>query len=309
MERQLETARAANAGSLFIKSQPNYTIKNSALSVEAQFREAMQSAGITYHGAIIADGQLHRFYIEGDKAGSKNGYYKLHLDGTPAGIFGSWKLGVTQLWRQDGTKAKLSQADIASIKAAQLARQKEIEATHQLAASNAAHIWSTAQPAVCHNYLITKRIKPHGARVGICGALLVPVFDGDKLSSIQFISPDGDKRFLAGGKVSGCFYQIGAIEEKSKLLICEGFGTGASIYEVTGNPTIIAFNAHNLTPVAKKIRSLYPSHEIIVMGDNDVSGVGQAAAKAAALACRGRYLVPRTVGFDWNDAINEAGAA
>jgi len=66
----------------------------------------------------------------------------------------------------------------------------------------------------------------------------------------------------------------------------------------------VAFNAGNLEPVAKRIRALYSNHELIICGDNDESGAGQKAARAAALAVGGRYLVPPIVGTDFNDTIN-----
>ena len=40
------------------------------------------------------------------------------------------------------------------------------------------------------------------------------------------------------------------------------------------------------------------------MGDNDRSGVGQRVAREAALAIGGKYLIPETIGHDWNDVIN-----
>lgn len=51
------------------------------------------------------------------------------------------------------------------------------------------------------------------------------------------------------------------------------------------------------------VRALEPKAEIIVCGDNDESGTGQKAARAAALACGGKYLIPATVGMDWNDYL------
>ena len=63
------------------KSSVNYTTS----SIESQFRQAMQTAGIHYSGEIVPDGKLHRFHIEGQKRGSKNGAYILHVDGYPAG--------------------------------------------------------------------------------------------------------------------------------------------------------------------------------------------------------------------------------
>lgn len=54
----------------------------------------------------------------------------------------------------------------------------------------------------------------------------------------------------------------------------------------------------------KRIKGLYPNHELIICGDNDESGTGQKAARAAALAVGGKYLLPPIVGQDFNDAIN-----
>ena len=52
----------------------------------AAFHAAMAQRGIALKGMPIGDGNLHRFYVEGDRKGSKNGYYTLHLDGRPAGL-------------------------------------------------------------------------------------------------------------------------------------------------------------------------------------------------------------------------------
>jgi putative DNA primase/helicase len=52
------------------------------------------------------------------------------------------------------------------------------------------------------------------------------------------------------------------------------------------------------------IRKLYPASQIIICGDNDESGTGQKAARAAALAVTGKYIIPTIVGQDWNDALN-----
>src|SRR5258708_6250867 len=53
---------------------------------------------ITPPDDILGDGSLHRFHIEGDRPGTRNGWYVLHLDGIPAGSFGSWKTGDTYTW-------------------------------------------------------------------------------------------------------------------------------------------------------------------------------------------------------------------
>ena len=56
------------------------------------FAAAIAAAGIPVPDHIEGDGELHRFSANG-KAGDKAGWYVLHLDGLPAGIFGDWRTG------------------------------------------------------------------------------------------------------------------------------------------------------------------------------------------------------------------------
>ncbi len=64
---------------------------------EEAFRTAIIAAGLTPPDDIEADGALHRFSSNG-KRGDKSGYYVLHGDGIPAGVFGCWRAGLTQTW-------------------------------------------------------------------------------------------------------------------------------------------------------------------------------------------------------------------
>ena len=70
-----------------------------------EFASAMQVDGLFLEEMPIDDSQLHRFRIDGDKSGSRNGWYCLFGDGLPAGSYGSWKTGETFTWcakaRQD----------------------------------------------------------------------------------------------------------------------------------------------------------------------------------------------------------------
>ena len=61
------------------------------------FRAAMHEAGTPSPDVIDADGLLHRYHVDGDKRGTLNGWYCLHLDGRAAGIFGNWKTGLRSL--------------------------------------------------------------------------------------------------------------------------------------------------------------------------------------------------------------------
>lgn len=71
--------------------------------VISQFREFMSNSGIKPYGSIDinADGQIHRFTVEGDRLGSLNGAYCLHLDNRPAGYVQDWKRGIKETFKYE----------------------------------------------------------------------------------------------------------------------------------------------------------------------------------------------------------------
>jgi putative DNA primase/helicase len=160
------------------------------------------------------------------------------------------------------------------------------------AASKAGVIWKAAKPAPAdHAYLQAKGIKPYGARLH-GDALVIPMRDGGQIHSMQFIGPDGGKRFLTGGRVTGCYFSIGNPKGTAALCIAEGFATGATIHEATGYPVAVAFNAGNLGAVAKAMRAKFADLRLILCGDFDKSSTGQAAATDAARAVGGLVALP-----------------
>ena len=281
---------------------------HSIAEVENNFKNHLAEQGLILIGKLIADGQLHRTRAEGDKPSRKNVAYVIHADGKPAGWFLHYPSGTTGHWSLSGQHEPMSAVMRQQLKEARQQRQIEQQQRHDDAVNKARHTWSNAKTVTAQNqhpYLIKKRIQPHGLRA-FNGALVVPIYDIDKrLVNLQFIQPDGTKRFMSGGRKKSCFSVIGKLENSNIIQICEGFATGASLFEETGHFTIVALDAGNLEPVATTIRKLYPSSQIIICGDNDESGVGQKAARAAALAVGGKYLIPPTVGDDWNDVLSK----
>ena len=260
----------------------------------ADFRDAMAATGITPPDEIIADGQLHRFASNG-KPRDNAGWY-IYFDGAfPAAGFGCWRMGINETWR-----AKNSHEFTPEEKRAYAARmhnirnQRAVEEMkrHADAAQLAERIWNTARPAPSdHLYLLANRVQPHGLRV-YAGSLVVPLKNGG-LHSLQFIAGDGTKKFLTGGRVSGCAFSIGKLN--GTLCVAEGFSTGASIYESSGHAVAIAFNAGNLLPVVKAIRAKFPELRLIVCADDDIGTAGnpgRTKAAEAALAVGGRVALP-----------------
>ena len=268
------------------------------------FKNAMRDAGITPPEAIMGDSLLHRFKIDN----KLNGAYVLHLDIHPAGYFQDFKQGIKVRWKLSGDYKPRTDAER---KAYAIERQRQTEqrqaeeiAKHDAAKHKAAYIWAQSNSAPAnHPYLVKKHIQPHGARLGREGVLIIPLQNSKgELVNLQFISGTGEKQFLSGGIKKGCFFILGI--EASTVLICEGFATGASLFESTGHLTVIAFDAGNLKATAINIKSLYPSAEIVICGDNDESGVGQKAAGEAAMVINCKHIIPEIPGHDWNDSLN-----
>lgn len=268
------------------------------------FRDAIIASGLGDPGQIAADGEIHRFSTADDKHGGKSGWYSLHLDGLPAGIFGSWREGSTQTWCSV-SRDRLTPAQRADIRrmvdATKAKRAAEIATRHAAAASKANRQWDSASPAnPNHPYLLKKAVKPHGVRQqGI--ALLVPVFVGADLVSLQTIMPDGGKRFMSNGRMSGGSYLIDDATRRAEVLIAEGYATAATLHEEIGAACYVAFNAGNLLAVARTVRHLHPAGNIIVCADNDAwtdGNPGLTKAKAAAIDIGAKLLTPDFSGMD-----------
>ena len=284
------------------------------------FRLAIAGAGLTPPDYINADGAIHR-YSTSDKPSHKNGFYFLHLEGIPWGQAGSWDVNGGDPvchWCAKSDHAMTDaerEAHRQRIKAMKAQREADRLETQQEASETAAALWARADTATAHPYLTTKRIKPHGVRV-FADKLLIPLRDtAGTLHSLQTIAPDGDKRFHHGGRVKGCYHSIG--KPAGVLVICEGYATGASIYECTGHAVAVAFNAGNLEAVALALHAKYPAIKIIIAADDDHltdGNPGMTKAKAAALAIDALLAVPLfsagrpDKATDFNDLYQLAGA-
>jgi putative DNA primase/helicase len=285
----------------------------------SQFSEAIGRAQIAPPSKLVADGKLHRFATNG-KHGDDSGWYVLFDDGIPAGAFGCWRAGINETWRADIGR-QLSAAEELAVRArmsrAREAREREEASRHREAAVRAAELWRASMPApLDHGYLTNKCVSPGELRVqtdaltigGVdCqGALVMPLrTQAGELSSLEFITAGGTKRYLPGGKIAGCFHTIGTPGDV--VCIAEGFATAASLHEATGYAVACATAAGNLGAVANAIRSLHPSARIIIAADNDLSGVGECKAAEAATAVGGCVAVPEEAGSDWNDVFRALG--
>lgn len=167
-------------------------------------------------------------------------------------------------------------------------------------------LWHTAKPEgrnspEPHPYLQSKNVEGHNARripahKGSGFDLLIPVCDGGTLMNLQIINPKGAKRFIRGGRVTGCYAPLGAVSDSSTLYICEGFATGATLLECYGGAVACALFAANLEPVARKLRERYGAGQhIVIAGDDDRgkrTNAGREAATRAAEAIGADLIFP-----------------
>lgn len=225
-------------------------------------------------------------------------------------------------WGPDNTR--LSPEEYAQRKAeidAHNARQQESAALLRAQRiSQQRQTWAASQPANPeHPYLLRKQVGAYGIRQR-GNALLVPIRDvSGKLQAVQYIYPE--KREMADGGLSdkqifgskrGNFHHIGKPETPTDTVyVCEGYATGATIHQITGQCVVIAFDAGNLQPVGQAIRTRYPHAELVFAADNDrgvtagnIENPGVHYARQAAIACNGYLLIPKTsVKADFNDMM------
>lgn len=263
------------------------------------FRDEMLNSGIIPPKQIIGGGRLYRFHIEGDKYHSKNGWYIYYEDSNPSGAFGNWKSGIKKQWcaKNYNKMNHLERGEFnRKLKAAKKLQEEFRILAHQNAATLAKNIYYNCSAVdSSHPYLLRKCIKPfHAHQRGT--RLVLPIIDlAGNIWSLQYISPNGDKRFLSNGRIEGHFVPIQYRPQFNiPILICEGFATGATLAEAYSDACVIAAcNAGNLERVALSIRKVLPCAELIICAD--VDKVGLEKARNAAKSINGTLKIPRFI--------------
>ena len=279
------------------------------------FRSAIEAAGLTPPDHIQDDGELHRFST-GNRRGDKSGWYLLHTDGIAAGAFGCWRAAKHSTWcakPDNAMTATEREAHRERIKAMRAQREAAEAARQKEEAEKAIDRWHSASTQCQHPYLARKGVQAHRIRQH-GDVLLIPLRDtAGTLHSLQTITPDGDKRFR--GRMKGCYHAIGG-KPSGRIVICEGYATGASIHEATGEAVAVAFNTGNLFPVATALHRAHPDLVLLLAADDDhlkPGNPGLSAARNTALAVGGFVVMPQfpsgrpDKATDFNDLAAMAG--
>lgn len=271
------------------------------------FEATLYAAGLMPK-SVIPDGKWRRCATT-DKPKKRNGAYVLHPDGR--GYWRNWALDTEiNAWGESDHRAK-------QIDPAVIAQRREAEKLKRRDAIKAARaFWSASEPMrALHPYLEAKRLAALG-----CGglrvngeSLIVPVYWGERLTSLQSIRADGQKRFWPGAPVkAGAFVMHRA--RSAVTAVCEGLATGLAIYQAVPHASVIvAFDAGNLVPVVERMK---PSGSVVICADNDHgteqrrgTNPGIEKAKSAAELIGAGVAWPEGIeGTDWADALLEWGA-
>lgn len=281
------------------------------------FTDECLKYGLDVSRGVIPDGEIHRVPHESSKRGALDGWYVLHIDGkVPVGRIGCFKEPSFEVeWKANiGRELTFAEKMEHNKWMTELRERlaKEKAAAQEAAAEKAEDdVTNLADASAEHPYLQRKRVKPHGIKIDRAGKLVVPIMNEDgQILSYQTIAADGTKMYLKGGKKAGGFYEIRG--SKGVIMVAEGFATGASVNEATGYHVMVAFDAGNLSSVAKVARAMYPTAKIVMAADNDQFTDGNPGVKAAheaASGIRGEVVYPTFSAdevkdgkpTDWND--------
>lgn len=227
------------------------------------------------------NGRVHRFRTT-NKPNKKNGWYVGKIITLRGGktlevvTIGDWALGeVRTLTSRDDLTDIERKLFSASAKKMQEEMNKAQAEEREKAAELARDEWEKGQPIeVSFPYLAKKHIEGLPAidfvKLNEQGWLMAPAEnESGVIRSIQYISKDGMKSFLPGGEIKGNFFEIPG--SGKRVIICEGFATGASIFSaLEGNATVVvAFHAPNLFPVCSKMVLKHGAENISIAADDD----------------------------------------
>lgn len=227
-------------------------------------------------------------------------------------------------WRDDGISRERTLEElaeerrVAEVRAAQ--EEAEVACQRATTATKALAIWKAATEAKGdHSYLLRKHVSPtatlreieadeaatilgyppKSSGEQLAGRLLVvPVKQGDRLSTLELIDGDGRKAALPGhGTKAGGYWASEPLPDGDgdglTLLIGEGVATVLSSKKASGHLAIAALSAGNLPAVAKAMRERHPEAVIVILADLvKATGAPDPHAIEAARFVGGKLAIP-----------------
>jgi putative DNA primase/helicase len=244
-------------------------------------------------GRIVRYGKRSRAWYVLHEYQARNGKRYVH------GAFGIW--GQFDAVKIESDYQGMDPEEAERLRRAQAGREADEQRKRaeraRFAANRAKQQWDAARASLPDGgcpYLTKKGVATEkGLRFFKDGTLLVPMVRYDvteameqdaspeaprRLAGVQKIAPDGEKRFNKGMAKAGTACRLGkAPRDGQPILLCEGLATGLSIRQAMeqSHAVFVAFDAGNLTAVAKILRGLFPASPLVLCADDDAYLVAQ----------------------------------
>lgn len=211
-------------------------------------------------------------------------------------------------WFNDPDAKPWTEAEKRAWAAKREAERARLARRQQDAARRAAELVASATPGR-HGYLDLKGLHACTGLVLPDESLIVPMRNlaTNALQGAQIIrwlaeARTWEKKMLPGSVAKGAVLRLGP-PRALETILCEGYATGLSIdaaaRQMRLNATVlVCFSDSNMVHVAPMVRG-----RKVTFADNDVSGAGEAAAKAIAVP----YCMSDRIGEDANDLHARAG--
>lgn len=274
------------------------------------FEQALCAHGLMPR-RIVDDGKWYRC-ATADKPGKRNGAYLLWVGGQ-RGYFKNFATDDDYCeWRSDRPVSVSDQR--AMDERIRRIREQENAARARAVAAARAHWNSLPILTDWHAYIERKGLTLQGCKgLRVDGDdLVIPMYRGGALVSLQNISMTGEKLYRKGCQTKGASFVMSRSKSVVTCLV-EGFATGLAVFQTVPNSSVVVcFDAQNLLAVAQetKIRGMG-----VVCADNDWEterdkginkGVENGRKAAEIIGCGVAY--PEGIrGTDWADALQEWG--
>ena len=294
----------------------------SEMIVNKTFEECMNEAinemasyGLHVSNIVIGNG-ITRFSTHDKKKRDKSGWYWFdYEDGVLFGAFGCFRDLETITFTSKSYKAldasKRHEINM-RIKARKEEQENKLRLDQELVAGEAQKLFTANSDAPTFDYSIKKKVPIYANTKILENVLYIPLFDyTGKLWNYQKIFVDGSKYYFKpfedkSGRKKGCFYPIDGKDDI--VLICEGYATGATLFEQTGQTTICAMDCANIIEVASALRGnpRFTQSQFIVCADNDHDKKRIQSFKDAGLTVKEAPDSERS-GYDYNDYYLDGG--
>ncbi|GFO60965.1 hypothetical protein GMST_32900 [Geomonas silvestris] len=279
-------------------------------------RAACLELGIIYQ-ATPADGNFHALDVEGKATRNGAGRIRLYPDAEGGQIWNHVTGETRQFWAESDHTLTPVEQEARRQKAKEEREKAEalLAAKRSEAAKLALDVLKASQPADGNAYLVRKQIEPTDylreisleGLVNLIGyhpqskgepfagerVLIVPVTNGESVTTIEIIDREGRKAGLKDGLKKGCFWSDrslpGGDGEGLTFIIGEGVATVRTCSMATGHFGIAALSSTNLKTVAASFRGQYPKAQLIVAADK---GNGEQSAIEAAQLAGGVLVAP-----------------